>query len=153
MHPSVPLMGSRERRLGRGDLVFIDIACGYKGYHTDKTQTYMFGEALPAHAIEAHFRCVDIQDELASLLKPGAIPSEIYGHIIDGLEPGFCEGFMGFGDNRVNFLGHGIGLWVAENPVIARGSMSPWRKGWYLRSNPRKGYAVSAWSGSRTRLS
>src|SRR5512136_2056161 len=42
MHPSVPQMGSRNRKLHQGDLVVIDIGCGYKGYQTDKTMTYMF---------------------------------------------------------------------------------------------------------------
>lgn len=139
MHPSVPLMGSRERKLAKGDLVFIDIACGHKGYHTDKTQTYMFGKPLPDAAIEAHFRCVDIQDEIASLLKPGAIPSKIYNHIIDGIDPAFCPGFMGFGDNQVNFLGHGIGLWVAETPVIARGFDDPLEEGMVFAIEPKKG--------------
>jgi len=50
----VPLLGSRERRLKKGDLVFIDVACGVDGYHTDKTMTYMFGSPLPDEAIENH---------------------------------------------------------------------------------------------------
>lgn len=47
MSPAVPLLGERERRLRRGDLVFVDIGCGVEGYHTDKTMTYQFGGRIP----------------------------------------------------------------------------------------------------------
>ncbi|MGB9175149.1 MAG: Xaa-Pro peptidase family protein [Methanoregula sp.] len=139
MHPSVPQMGNPERKLRRGDLVVVDIGCGYKGYQTDKTLSYMFGRPIPEHAIEAHFRCVDIQDELASMLRPGAIPSEIYRTIMAGLEPAFLTNFMGFGDRRVKFLGHGIGLWIDETPVIAEGFDEPLEEGMVIALEPKKG--------------
>jgi Xaa-Pro aminopeptidase len=139
MHPSVPQMGNPERKLRKGDLVVVDIGCGYKGYQTDKTLSYMFGKPIPDHAIKAHVRCVDIQDELASMLKPGAVPSEIYKAIMAGLEPAFLENFMGFGEHRVKFLGHGIGLWIDETPVIAEGFNEPLEEGMVIALEPKKG--------------
>ena len=138
-HPSVPLMGCRNRLLKKGDLVVIDIGCGYNGYQTDKTVSYMFGKPLPDAAIQEHFRCVEIQDTMASMLKPGAIPSEIYRTIMAGLEPAFLPNFMGFGDHRVNFLGHGIGLWIDETPVIAVGFDEPLEEGMVFALEPKKG--------------
>ncbi|NMA09679.1 MAG: aminopeptidase P family protein, partial [Methanomicrobiales archaeon] len=108
--PGAPVLGNHDRRLRVGDLVFVDCGCGVQGYHTDKTVTYMFGRPLPEEAIEAHHRCVDVQDETASMLRPGMVPAEIYETILGGLDPGFRENFMGFGDRRVQFLGHGVGL-------------------------------------------
>jgi len=139
MHPSVPQMGCPTRNLQKGDLVVIDIGCGYKGYQTDKTLSYMFGKAIPEHAIQEHFRCVEIQDTMASMLKPGAIPSEIYRTIMAGLEPAFLTNFMGFGDRRVKFLGHGIGLWIDETPVIAEGFDEPLEEGMVFALEPKKG--------------
>lgn len=139
MHPSVPHMGSRDRTLHKGDLVVIDIGCGYKGYQTDKTMTYMFGRPIPDAAIHAHYRCVEIQDELASMLKPGAVPSEIYRTIMAGLEPEFLSTFMGSGKHKVKFLGHGIGLWIDESPVIAEGFDEPLQEGMVLALEPKKG--------------
>jgi Xaa-Pro aminopeptidase len=141
MHPSVPQMGNPERKLRNGDLVVIDIGCGYKGYQTDKTLSYMFKQPIPGHAIDAHHRCVDIQDELASMLRPGAVPSEIYRTVMDGLEPEFLENFMGFREHRVKFLGHGIGLWIDETPVIAEGFDEPLEEGMVLALEPKKGIA------------
>ena len=75
MSPAVPLLGSRERRLGYGDLVFIDIGCGVDGYHTDKTMTYMFGKSLPEEVIVQHNKCVEIQEDIAAmLLTVGVMP-------------------------------------------------------------------------------
>jgi Xaa-Pro aminopeptidase len=139
MHPSVPQMGCRERKLKKGDLVVIDIGCGYNGYQTDKTLSYMFGRPVPDAAIQEHFRCVEIQDTMASMLTPGAIPQEIYRTIMTGLEPSFLTNFMGFGDHRVKFLGHGIGLWIDEIPVIAEGFNEPLEEGMVFALEPKKG--------------
>jgi Xaa-Pro aminopeptidase len=139
MHPAIPQMGSRDRKLIKGDLVVIDVGCGYKGYQTDKTLSYMFGGPIPDHAIEEHFRCVEIQDELASMLKPGAVPQEIYRTVMSGLEPEFLTNFMGFGGHRVRFLGHGIGLWIDETPVIAEGFDEPLQEGMVFAIEPKKG--------------
>jgi Xaa-Pro aminopeptidase len=139
LHPSVPMMGCRDRTLRKGDLVVIDIGCGYKGYQTDKTMTYMFGGRIPEPAIREHERCVGIQDRLAGLLKPGAIPSEIHAAVMADLEPAFRENFMGYGRYQVKFLGHGIGLWIDEAPVIAQGFDEPLEEGMVFALEPKKG--------------
>jgi Xaa-Pro aminopeptidase len=139
LNPAVPMSGSRERKLKKGDLVVIDIGCGVEGYHTDKTQSYMFGKPIPGEAIRAHEQCVAIQDQTASLLKPGAIPSEIYATVMADLEPEFLENFMGYGKNTVKFLGHGIGLEIDESPVIAKGFDEPLVEGMVFAVEPKKG--------------
>ena len=137
--PGAPVLGSHNRRLGTGDLVFIDNACGVEGYQTDKTMNYMFGEPIPDEAITQHRQCVAIMEEIAALLKPGAVPSEIYSRIMDELEPEFLHNFMGFGERRVHFLGHGVGLAVDEIPVIAGGFDEPLQEGMAIALEPKKG--------------
>ncbi len=46
---------------------------------------------------------------------------------------------MGFGDRRVNFLGHGVGLQVDEQPVIAKGFDEPLQEGMAIALEPKKG--------------
>lgn len=139
MSPAVPIMGSRNRKLRKGDLVFVDTGCGVEGYHTDKTITYMFGAALPDEVIKIHLQCVDIQNKIAAMLKPGAIPSVIYNDILNELNPAFLENFMGFGTRKVKFLGHGIGLTIDELPVIANGFDEPIQDGMVFALEPKKG--------------
>jgi Xaa-Pro aminopeptidase len=139
LSPAVPLLGSRERRLRDGDLIFVDIGCGYQGYHTDKTMTYVFGRALPDTAVAIHQQCMEIQDSIIPLLKPGSVPSQIYETVMTSLEPEFLENFMGFGNRNVQFIGHGIGLEIAENPVISRGFDEPLEERMVLAIEPKKG--------------
>jgi len=137
--PAAPVLGSRDRRLRKGDLVFVDIGCAVEGYHTDKTMVYMFGRPLPDETLAAHRRCVEIQRELAALLKPGVVPSKIYTTVMAGLNPAFLQNFMGFGDRRAGFLGHGVGLQIDEMPVLAEGFDEPLAAGMVLALEPKKG--------------
>ena len=137
--PAVPLLGDSMRTLQNGDLVFVDIGCGFDGYHTDKTMTYVFRGSLPEEAILAHEQCVDIQNRMAQMLRPVAIPSEIYASIIDSAEPAFLENFMGYGGRPVKFLGHGIGLLIDELPVIAKGFDEPLTENMVFALEPKKG--------------
>ncbi len=139
--PAAPVLGSRDRRLRKGDLVFVDIGCAMEGYHTDKTMVYMFGRPLADEVIAIHHRCVEIQHQLASLIRPGAIPSEIYAGVMAGLEPEFLQDFMGFGERRAGFLGHGVGLQIDEMPVLAEGFDEPLASSMVLALEPKKGIA------------
>ncbi len=137
--PAAPVLGSRERRLQPGDLVFVDLGCSVEGYATDKTMIYAFGRPLPAAALAAHQRCVELQLRLAAGLKPGAIPSALYADALRSLDAGFLEHFMGFGNRRANFLGHGVGLHIDEPPVIAERYDAPLVEGMVLALEPKRG--------------
>ena len=139
MGPAVPLIGNRNRKLTTGDLVFIDIGFGVDGYHTDKTLTYIFGKEPEKNILQEHLRCVEIQNHLAELIVPGAIPADIYDRIMTGLSPAFLKNFMGFGGKQVKFLGHGIGLQIDEIPVIAKGFDNPLEENMVLALEPKKG--------------
>jgi Xaa-Pro dipeptidase len=139
LEPAAPVFGSRTRTLRKGDLVCLDIGCGIAGYHTDKTLTYAFGGAPAAAVVAAQRRCVEIERRAAALLKPGAIPSEIYGAVMKDLDAEFLKDFMGYGARRVSFLGHGIGLQVDEPPVIALGFDEPLAEGMVIALEPKKG--------------
>jgi Xaa-Pro aminopeptidase len=139
MSPAMPFWGSRERKLKKGDLVYVDVAFGIDGYHTDKTMSYMFGQTIPEEAIAEHNKCIDIQKKAAALLKPGAIPANIYREVMDALDNEFLVNFMGYGNRRVKFLGHGIGLQIDETPVLAAGFEEPIEEGMVFAIEPKKG--------------
>ena len=86
MCPAVPIIGSRDRFLKKGDLIFIDIGFGMYGYHVDRTQIYMFGATPSEEVLEVHRKCIEIEKRAAQLLKPGNIPSEIYKNIMKDLD-------------------------------------------------------------------
>lgn len=139
MGPAVPLVGNRDRKLAKGDLVFIDIGFGVEGYHTDKTLNYVFAATPDKGIMQQHQVCLDIQSRLAEQLKPGAVPSVLYENIMNSLPPEFLRNFMGFGNRQVRFLGHGIGLVIDEVPVIARGFDAPLEENMVMALEPKKG--------------
>ena len=139
LNAAVPSLGSRERKLKKGDLVFVDMGVGVNGYHSDKTTTYMFGTPLPKEVQQIHQQCVAVHNRVAEMLKPGNTPEAIYESIMDGLTPEFQQNFMGFGKRQVKFLGHGIGLTVDELPVLAKGFKMPLQENMVFAVEPKKG--------------
>lgn len=139
LNSAVPLFGSHNTLLKKGDLVFIDVAFCMEGYHSDRTQVYMFGSKPSDEILKTHRKCVEIQKRTAALLKPNSIPSDIYSSIMSSLDSEFIENFMGFGERRVRFLGHGVGLYVDELPVIAKGFDKPIKENMVFALEPKKG--------------
>jgi Xaa-Pro aminopeptidase len=60
---------------------------------------------------------------------------------MQGLDSAFLENFMGFGDRRANFVGHGVGLQIDELPALAEGFDEPLTAGMTLAIEPKKGVA------------
>lgn len=130
-------IGSSARALRQGDTVLLDIPCGMYGYHTDKSITFYYGSFRdhPQGDLirEAHAQCVFLEHEAAAMLRPGAVPSEVYEKLLACVDPAFRNGFM----NACKFIGHSIGLTMDETPVLARGFNSPLTAGMTLAVEPK----------------
>lgn len=141
-HPAVPFMGYAGKVWLEHEPLTCDIGFCLEGYQTDKTQVYWSGSrgSLPGAVAGAHDFCVEVQEFLAGELKPGAVPSRLYAEARQRAEKaGYQEGFMGLGDNKVPFLGHGIGLQIDEYPVLAKGFDEPLAEGMVLALEPKLG--------------
>ena len=146
--PASPLSADHNRRLMKGDAVFVDIGFGVRGYHSDKTQVYFFGAEPPPVFEKAHKFCLDAQKQLAKRLVPGAIPSEIYREITASLSEEELDCFMGVDNqHRVKFLGHGVGLTIDEPPVIALGFDKPLKENMVIALEPKKGVSGIGMAG------
>lgn len=139
LSPAFPFIGGKKK-IRRGEPIFIDTGFGYQGYYTDKTRIFAL-DSLPASALAAHDRCLEIQEAVRCRLMPGAIPSQIYREVFDSLveRNDFAQHFMGFGGNHVPFLGHGIGLAIDEFPVIAAKVHMPLETNMVIALEPKKG--------------
>lgn len=140
VHPATPYMGSDEIKWTTGKPLIVDNGFTLAGYITDKTQVYWLGdkENIPVKAIAAHKFCIDLQSQIAELLRPGILPSQIWDKCLSITELSeWHEGFMGFGKNKVFFVGHGIGLAIDEYPVLAGGFDLPLEKGMTLAIEPK----------------
>jgi len=149
-HPAAPFMGSEEIRWDSGAPLLVDNGFTLAGYQTDKTQTYWLGsrESIPESLQSAHSFCCEVQDIAAEQLRPGAIPSQLWGRCADlAAKSPWDNGFMGLGENKVSFLGHGIGLAIDEYPVIAEGFDLPLEEGMTLAIEPKIGIPGSGMVG------
>lgn len=137
--PAFPFLGG-ARRLKKGDIIFVDTGFAYGGYFTDKTRIFALGRPH-ASAVDAHKICLEIQEAVRCRLIPGAVLSEIFDTVYrtEVVKRGFGEDFMGFGDNQVSFLGHGIGLVIDEFPAIASNVDVPLKKNMLFAVEPKKG--------------
>ena len=80
MCPAIPFMGNAERVWQDRSLLSIDMGFNVEGYNTDRTQVYWSGAAdtIPDPIRRAHAVCVEIFEQAAAALKPGAVPAEIW---------------------------------------------------------------------------
>jgi Xaa-Pro aminopeptidase len=142
VHPATPHMGSAAVQWTKGKPLTVDNGFTLAGYMTDRTQVYWLGgkEDMPANAVAAHSFCIDLQNRISELLRPGTLPSEIWSHCLAEVErSGWSDGFMGYGKNKVFFAGHGIGLAIDEYPVLTKGFDLPLEEGMTLAIEPKIG--------------
>ena len=115
--PSIPV-GINGVRIEEGQSVMVDYGGNFNSYMCDMTRVFSVGK-LPEEAYVAHQVCLDIQDTVAAMAKPGAICEDLYQAAIDMVtKAGFADYFMGI-SQKAKFIGHGIGLEINEAPVLA----------------------------------
>lgn len=115
--PSAPI-GTNGAVIKPGQSIMVDFGGNFNGYMCDMTRTFSVGR-LPEQAYIAHQTCIDIQETVISMAKPGAICEDLYQAAIDAVtKAGFADNFMGIGQ-KAKFIGHGIGLEINELPVLA----------------------------------
>jgi Xaa-Pro aminopeptidase len=137
LYPALP-QGAGRKRLQEGEPILVDVVFGYNGYCVDKARTFALG-SLSGEWVDAYRLCQDIQEEILCRLLPGKPCSEVYEEVVRGFEnkSPFWPHFMGCEDNKVHFLGHGVGLELDEWPVLAPGFKEILRPGMTLAVEPK----------------
>ncbi len=136
LYPAISNTGS-NRRLALGEPLLVDISGGYGGYLADAARTYAIGD-LASDMQKAHSLVLELNHEIESMLKPGTQCSLICDHAfakIDGSP--YAAAFMGAGDNRLRYVGHGVGLELDELPVLASKSDMQLESGMTLAIEPK----------------
>ena len=134
-NPSAP-PGAGWKKLTEGETVIIDMVTTHNGYHSDQTRIFFLGSDIPAKVQKAHAFCLDVLSRLEKAMKPGANCETIYNDVQSWAETqGSPEGFMGYGENRVKFFGHGVGL---ELRSAARDRETEDGGRWKRRRDPRR---------------
>jgi len=112
--------GAGWRTIGRNEPIGIDYGVGVGGYLADQFRTCVLGR-LPSRLEEAHHCAREIHRLLVREGKPGVSCAKLYRLAEEeASRSGFGDFFMGHGEGRVAFIGHGIGLEIDEYPIISK---------------------------------
>ncbi|HEY3314925.1 MAG TPA: Xaa-Pro peptidase family protein [Bacillota bacterium] len=100
-----------ERRLTDGDVMRIDIYAKRNCYLSDCARTYVVGEPTAAEK-DLWQKMLETRRMCLEMVKPGAHTAEIYKV--------FHDKFTAWGLKPINFVGHGLGLSLHEDPYVGR---------------------------------
>ena len=133
--PVVPY-GPSKYTVRNGDVVVIDLCGTYEGYLADASRTYVLGK--PSHEQTRLAQALkDIVEKGLQLLKPGTRASEVFEAVgMLATDAGYGEYYMGPGERKVRFCGHGVGMQVDELPVIFPGDGTVLAEGMVLAFEP-----------------
>jgi Xaa-Pro aminopeptidase len=110
--------GSSTKTVERGIPVIVDYGGGYNGYVTDETRPYVVGE-LDETFRKPYEVAREIIEDTEAFGKEGVNFTDLFARAMEKVRKADLEAhFMGFGDSRVSFIGHGLGLEINELPVI-----------------------------------
>ena len=104
----------QDKTIEEGDFVTMDFGCKYKGYCSDMTRTIVIGKASEKQkeiynvVLEAQMMALDSIRAGMSCEKVDMIARDIIAN-------------AGYGNYFGHSLGHGVGLYIHENPRLSKG--------------------------------
>ncbi len=127
------IVGPTERRLGPGDVLFIDLGAIHDGYSCDFDRNFSIGPPSDdlAHAHDIVWRATEAGIAAA---RPGATPEDLHRAMMSVLAPD--------GDNDLNVgrLGHGLGMQLTEPPSNMPGERVKLEPGMVMTIEPGLAY-------------
>lgn len=129
--------GAGWKKIGRDEVIYIDYTCVVQGYTGDQARIFCMGD-LTSRMMKAFEDTLLIQSEVLKIIKPGITAEEPYLLALKMAEEmGYKDHFMGYKEDQVKFLGHGIGLELDEWPIFAKGIKTPILPGMTFALEPK----------------
>lgn len=100
-----------NRKIQKGDLILFDLGVEYKGYCSDITRTFAFGNVSDAQK-EIYQLVRSANEKAIEAVKPGVRVMDLDKTARDIITEG------GYGENFTHRLGHGLGISVHEYPSV-----------------------------------
>ncbi len=122
-----PNVGPTQRVIKKGDIIRMEIFGVKNGYHAGVCRTAVVGSPTPeqekiwGNLIECKYLVMD-------LIKAGASCREVYQK--------FLQKFSELGFEPISFVGHGIGLFLHEEPYLGRYATKTLEEGMVLAIEP-----------------
>jgi len=129
--------GPSFRLIRRDEPILFDYVFAWKGYISDHTRIYVIGR-VPQELQDAHAHMLDLQERIKRMATPGTTAGDLYAAAVEiADQKGLGDHFMGADDERVRFIGHGVGLELDEFPFLASGQKMPLETGMVIALEPK----------------
>jgi Xaa-Pro aminopeptidase len=129
--------GAGFRKIRRNEPVLLDYVFAWQGYISDHTRIFCVGRA-PQELIDAHAHMLDLQERIKTMATPGTPAGNLYTVAVDmATKRGLGDYFMGAGEDRIRFIGHGVGLELDEFPFLAKGQQTELKEGMVVALEPK----------------
>jgi Xaa-Pro aminopeptidase len=129
--------GAGWKLLAPHEPVGVDYASIYEGYVLDETRVFSIG-SLPPVLEKAYHVARQIQEKVISKAAPGILCEDLYRLALEmATSQGLGDYFMGYRDEQVKFIGHGLGLDIDEFPILSQGSKHILQPGMVFALEPK----------------
>jgi Xaa-Pro aminopeptidase len=129
--------GPGKRPIGAGEPILVDILYAPDGYLVDQTRIYAIGK-VREDLLRAHQAMLAVQEAIMEEAKPGVTGDDLWNLAVSVAEKwNLANHFQGCGNDRVRFVGHGVGLELDELPILAGGQNDPLEAGMVIAVEPK----------------
>ncbi|RLK62531.1 aminopeptidase P family protein [Atopobacter sp. AH10] len=129
LRSAMPHGVASNKVIEEGDIITLDYGCYYKGYVSDVTRTFSYGE-LSDQLKEIHEVVRKAQEAGIKAIKPGVPASHI-----DDVARQYIKD-KGYGEYYIHSTGHGIGLEIHEEPMVSSASLHVLKEGHVITCEP-----------------
>jgi Xaa-Pro aminopeptidase len=134
--PAVPL-GSSLKRIERDVPICLDYGGGYNGYITDETRMFVIG-TLERTLRKSYELSREIIEDTAGYAREGVDATQLFERAAGRVKKAHLEdNYLGFGEGKTSFVGHGLGLEINELPVITAKHRTTLREGMVFAFEPK----------------
>ena len=130
-------VGGGNKKLAPDEPVMIDMASVFNGFHMDETRMFAIG-SMPREALDASLATIEIHNTVLDRVRPGIPIKELFDTALTKAEElGYTGPFLGPPGYKVQFIGHGIGLELIEQPILSAKSEAPLQTGMTFALEPK----------------
>lgn len=118
VNPSYP-QSAGFKEISKNEPIMIDYVGVCNGYMVDQARMFCIG-SLQQKLVGAYETALKIKSQIINEARPGVNGKDLYDIAYNiAVDSGYQDYFMGYED-RISFIGHGIGIELDELPVIAK---------------------------------
>ncbi|MFZ3044697.1 MAG: Xaa-Pro peptidase family protein [Desulfatirhabdiaceae bacterium] len=129
--------GAGSKIMSANEPIMIDFGTVLNGYHLDETRMFAI-DTMPDRALNACEAAIEIKHSILEKIRPGVTLDDLFQVSLSRAKAlGYEDQYLGPPQNKVSFIGHGVGLELVEQPIIAKGRNQPLEAGMTLAIEPK----------------